>query len=469
MEGGGATPVGRKRYVMALLCLWITTICYADRTNIGIALPSFVDSKEEQGEVLSAFFYGYMATQILGGYFATKLGAKTVLLTGVVVWTLFDLSTIFVSRCAWCLFLARAGMGLGEGILFPCMHQLSGAWYPLQERSRLVAFVSSGSDLGTITALILSSAILEASGWQRIFIVFGVFSFVWVVAFALFGVSNPETDPTISRDEKDYILANRTLDPMNHRRQFQSSATIEHEPLNWSVLLTSRPAWAIYIAHFCYNYSWYVLLGWIPLYFRQELHLDLGKNGVTAALPYMCGYVGAILFGRIADILVARGFRVLHVRQLMNGIGFVGSACFLFALRFATDAPSAVALLSLTLYCSRASMAGYWVNMIDIGPNHAAHVMGVSNTFATLPGIIGNVVTGKILAATGRWDVVFGIASLVLVFGALVFHFNASDHSIYVTNGSSSGTNSTSSGSPEYGIRAPLTPKEELVGLLDGE
>uniref|UniRef100_K3WG25 Major facilitator superfamily (MFS) profile domain-containing protein n=1 Tax=Globisporangium ultimum (strain ATCC 200006 / CBS 805.95 / DAOM BR144) TaxID=431595 RepID=K3WG25_GLOUD len=109
---GGGTPVGRKRYAMALLCLWITTICYADRTNIGIALPSFVDSKEEQGEVLSAFFYGYMATQILGGYFATKLGAKMVLLTGVVVWTLFDLSTIFVSKCAWCLFLARAGMGL---------------------------------------------------------------------------------------------------------------------------------------------------------------------------------------------------------------------------------------------------------------------------------------------------------------------------------------------------------------------
>lgn len=390
------------------------------------------------------------------------------LLTGVVVWTLFDLSTIFVSKCAWCLFLARAGMGLGEGILFPCMHQLSGAWYPLQERSRLVAFVSSGSDLGTITALILSSAILEASGWQRIFIVFGVLSFMWVVVFAFLGVSNPESDPTISREEKDYILANRTLDPVSHRRQYQSSATIEHESLNWKVLLTSRPAWAVYIAHFCYNYSWYVLLGWIPLYFHQVLQIDLGKNGLSAALPYMCGYIGAILFGRLADILVGRGFRVLHVRQLMNGIGFVGSAFFLFSLRFATDAPTAIALLSLTLYCSRASMAGYWVNMIDIGPNHAAHVMGVSNTFATIPGIIGNVVTGKILAATGRWDVVFGIASLVLIFGAVVFHLNASDQSIYETGAGASSTSGSSS--PEYsGIRVPLTPKEELVGLLDDE
>lgn len=388
------------------------------------------------------------------------------LLTGVVVWTLFDLSTVLVAKCAWCLFFARAGMGLGEGILFPCMHQLAGAWYPLQERSRLVTFVSSGSDLGTITALIVSPAILAASGWQRIFVVFGVLSFLWVAVFLVLGVSSPERDPTITRDEKDFILANRSLDPVSHRRQYQSSATVEHEPMNWTVLLSARSAWAVYIAHFCYNYSWYVLLGWIPLYFRQELHIDLGKNGVVAALPYGCGYVGALLFGRLGDVLVGRGFRVLHVRQLMNAIGFFGSALFLFTLRFATDAPSAVALLSLTLYCSRAAMAGYWVNMIDIGPNHAAHVMGVSNTFGTIPGIVGNVVTGKILAATGRWDVVFGIASLVLVFGGVVFHFNASDQSIYTTASASSTSASTS---PEYGVRTPLTPRQELVGLLDDE
>jgi hypothetical protein len=32
-------------------------------TNIGIALPAFVQSPEEQGLVLSAFFYGYLLTQ----------------------------------------------------------------------------------------------------------------------------------------------------------------------------------------------------------------------------------------------------------------------------------------------------------------------------------------------------------------------------------------------------------------------
>lgn len=32
MTATPAMPTGRKRYVTALLCLWVTTICYADRT-----------------------------------------------------------------------------------------------------------------------------------------------------------------------------------------------------------------------------------------------------------------------------------------------------------------------------------------------------------------------------------------------------------------------------------------------------
>lgn len=31
---------------------------------MGIALPAFISNKQEQGEVLSAFFYGYMCTQV---------------------------------------------------------------------------------------------------------------------------------------------------------------------------------------------------------------------------------------------------------------------------------------------------------------------------------------------------------------------------------------------------------------------
>lgn len=336
-------------------------------------------------------------------------------------------------------------MGLGEGILFPCMHQIAGAWYPVQERSRLVSLVASGSDLGTISALIISPAIMAASGWQRIFIVFGVLSFIWVVVYAIMGLSRPEEDPYITTEERNFIVRNRIVDLESHRHQ-SLRAKVDTHAINWRVLLTSRPAWAIYVAHMCYNYSWYILLGWIPQYFNQALHLDLAKKGgFAAALPYICGYIGTLLFGRLGDLLVTRGYRELHVRQAMNAFSFLGCAIFLSSLRLAKSAPMAVALLCLTLFTSRAAMAGYWVNMIDVAPNHAAHVMGVSNTFGTIPGIIGNVATGAILQASGSWDLVFAIAAFVLVFGAAFFHFNASDKSIYSQSRRSSNENCSTS------------------------
>ncbi|CAI5709394.1 unnamed protein product [Hyaloperonospora brassicae] len=424
-DAASELPRGNRRYVTAFLCLCVSTICYAEQltvallsdtwTNMGIALPALVIDKEEQGGVLSAFFYGYMCTQILGGYFAARFGAKIVLLT-VVVWTLFDLSTVVVAKCLTRLLFTRAGMGVGEGILFPCMHQIASAWYPVQERSRLVTLVASGSDLGTISALIISPAIMAASGWQRIFVVFGAFSFVWVVAYVFRGASRPEDDPRITVEERRFILRNRIANPST---TCQHRADQDIHTLNWRVLLTSRPAWAIYVAHMCYNYSWYILLGWIPQYFGQVLNLDLTKKGgLAAALPYMCGYIGTLLFGRLGDSLGTRGHRALHVRQVMNAFSFLGCAYFLVLLRFANSAPAAVAALCMTLFTGRAAMVGYWVNMIDVAPNHAAHIMDVSNTFGTIPGIIGNLVTGAILQATGSWDLVFAVAALVLVFGA---------------------------------------------------
>lgn len=359
-------------------------------------------------------------------------------------------------------------MGLGEGILFPCMHQIASAWYPIQERSRLVSLVASGSDLGTISALVISPAIMAASGWQRIFVVFGALSFMWVVVYVLEGASRPEDDPRITVEECTFIRRNRIV---NLDSTHQSHAELNTHALNWRVLLTSRPAWAIYVAHMCYNYSWYILLGWIPQYFSQVLDLDLAKKGgFAAALPYTCGYVGTLLFGRLGDLLVTRGYRALHVRQIMNAFSFLGCAFFLFLLRFVSSAPAAVALLSMTLFTGRAATAGYWVNMIDVAPTHAAHIMGVSNTFGTIPGIVGNMVTGSILQATGSWDLVFAIAALVLVFGAMFFHYCASDESIYaqpsyveVYNGSST-TSSSFPGSPDYSLSLlPVPDKEESM------
>ncbi len=55
---------------------------------MGVAIYKFIEEKDEQGQILSAFYYGYLCTQLLGGVLSTKFGAKRVLMTGLLVWTL---------------------------------------------------------------------------------------------------------------------------------------------------------------------------------------------------------------------------------------------------------------------------------------------------------------------------------------------------------------------------------------------
>ena len=65
---------------------------------------------------------------------------------------------------------------------------------------------------------------------------------------------------------------------------------------------------------------------------------------------------------------------------------------------------------------------GYWVNFVDLSPRHAQLLLGISNSVASIPGLVGQLLTGQILASThDNFAVIFQIAAAVNGAGALVF------------------------------------------------
>jgi len=65
--------------------------------------------------------------------------------------------------------------------------------------------------------------------------------------------------------------------------------------------------------------------------------------------------------------------------------------------------------------------AGFSPNSFDIAPRYADVIWGISNTFATLPGIVGVAVTGWLVERTGGYAAPFIVTASVGVAGALVF------------------------------------------------
>ena len=68
------------------------------------------------------------------------------------------------------------------------------------------------------------------------------------------------------------------------------------------------------------------------------------------------------------------------------------------------------------------SHSAFWVNHLDIAPNYGGVLLGITNTFASIPGFVGNSVTGWLLQTTNNnWSAVFMCIAGINVFGAVVF------------------------------------------------
>merc|ERR1711997_786158 len=60
--------------------------------------PDFTWERQTQGVILGAFFYGYIFTQIPGGYMATKFGGKRIFLIGIAATSVLTVLTPFLTR-----------------------------------------------------------------------------------------------------------------------------------------------------------------------------------------------------------------------------------------------------------------------------------------------------------------------------------------------------------------------------------
>uniref|UniRef100_A0A7R9ZVN6 Major facilitator superfamily (MFS) profile domain-containing protein n=1 Tax=Pyrodinium bahamense TaxID=73915 RepID=A0A7R9ZVN6_9DINO len=408
------------RHVVILLVFMVVFICYADRTNIGIVLAQHDFPgipHRSKGSILSAFFVGYLSTQILGGVLAQKWGGKATLLLAATTWTFFDVLTPMFAFAGFTpLYLCRVGVGLGEGLLMPTQHALVNFWVPAHERAFLIAVVTCGQEFGSVLANLLSPQLLKG-GVTCVFSAWGLTAMLAALLFLWLAASAPELHTSCVRTGEALWIQQRREAP--HFAEVRRAHAAE--PVMAQSLLGKPCVLAIIAAHAGVNYAWYVVLSWMPTFFAEAHGLDLAARPHLLAAPYAAGLVGVLLAGRASDALVARGLRVRHARKAAQLVGALGVLFFLQLAARAESAGWASTWMMAVLFFGRTQSLGFWVNMVDVCPQTAATLMGVSNTVGTIPGIVGQPITQSILSASGSWSAVFGIGGVVGVAAAVVF------------------------------------------------
>jgi len=381
--------------------------------------------EEEQGIILGSFFWGYILTQLPGGFLGQKYGGKWPLGFGLLITGIFTLLTPFAAQMGKeALIVCRIIQGLGEGVSMPSMHAMLAVWVPVEERSKLSAAVYAGMSLGTSLTMTLTGYIAHYLGWPTVFYATGALAVIWFVFWAMLVHNSPSDHPRISADELDYITAslfdNSTCKGKKKRR-----------PTPWKSIMVSVPFWGILLCQTLETWGMYTLLHEIPTYMKTVLRFDMQQNCLLSAFPHLLSWFVTIIVTQIGDLLIEKNLvSVVTVRKSCNTIGLWGSAAAMLGVAYSgCDRTATTTLLSLAMGAYGSLLGGVMINLIDIAPNYASILMGVTNTFATLSGFGAPWLAGYVLKGNPsleNWRVVFIVAAAVCFLGNLIYILMAS-------------------------------------------
>ncbi|XP_043194451.1 putative inorganic phosphate cotransporter isoform X1 [Amphibalanus amphitrite] len=382
----------------------------------------FVWTEMMQGVILSSYFVGYTVSQIPGGRLAERVGAARTFGGGIFLTALLNLLTPVCTH--WrveALIFIRALQGVASGVTCPAIHFMLSRWVPPPERSRISTFVYIGKQLGTAMTILASGPLAGwrwAGGWQSIFYVTGGVGVLWYMCWLFLIYDTPAQHPRISARERLYI--DTYFKP--HAVPADSEKPVGFP---WKQALMSRPLYALIVVHFCQNWGDYMIMTELPTYIRTVLHYPLSMNAFYSAIPQLVKVVFALTVSFMSDGLVNSGLGLSANRKLWNSVGMYIPALMMVGVSYTGCHDIAVISLMVgTVGFNGAIFSGYNINHMDLAPNFAGTLMGLTNCVATLAGVLAPFATGYVInghPTLENWRTVFMTAAGFFVFGNTVF------------------------------------------------
>ncbi|CAF1486619.1 unnamed protein product [Rotaria sp. Silwood1] len=425
------------RYQTAFLSSLGFLISFGIRCNMGVSVVAMTHNETEKlpngtikliklaqfdwtpgiiGIVDSSFFWGYLITQVPGGYLAAKFPANHVFGFALGISSILNLFIPFAAKIHYgVVMILRILQGLVEGVTYPAAHGIWRWWAPPLERSTLATISFTGSYAGAVLGIPLSGILTEYFNWQIAFYFYGLVGIIWSIYWWYFSYERPAIHPKITEAERVYI-----------EESIGESSSIANKTWvkpPWRCFFTSKPVWAIIVANFCRSWSFYLLINSQAEYFREALDYNVGKNPLLAALPHLTMSCIVPFAGKLADYLRTNYLSTTIVRKIMNCGGFGLEAVFLLLVAYAKNPRLAIAALTIAVGFSGFAISGFNVNHLDIAPRYASILMGISNGVGTLAGMLCPVAV-EFLTKKGKreeWAHVFLIASLIH-FGGVIFY-----------------------------------------------
>ena len=360
----------------------VTVIAYLQRSALGVPSKQIEGelhiTSQDMGLVWLAWYAGYAAFQLPAGWLADRFGSKAALVAFAVVWSILTASTgtatDFTELAAW-----WGLMGVAQAGIFVCATKGIGATFPRTEQALASGVLACCMAGGAALSQFVTGRLLGPLTWQEILAVYTVPGLVWAVAFALV-VPAPDA-PRVAKAEPPAPLA----------------------PVPWSRLFTDRNMLLLCAQQFLRAGAVALFFTWFPRYLQETKGVSVADSGGLSALPLLAGMVGGLFGGTLSDWLLRRTGNVRLSRQGLGCTGTAICACVSLAAFYASDANTAVLLISVAAFCGYAAGVSAYATALSMGGTRVAPVFATMNMAGNIGAGLFPYAAG-LLGKAGHWN-----------------------------------------------------------------
>jgi len=409
--------VPRRRWRIAFLLAFGVLVNFFDRINLSVSRDALHDSFGLSlvafGYLSSAFSWTYALMQMPAGVWLDRWGVRRVGRVSALLWSVSSFAAAVAPGLTW-FFGARFLLGVSESPTFPANAKALGYWFTPDERGMATAITDAAAKFSTAIGVPFIGLLLLYFGWRWSFAATGFISLLYFVLFYLV-YRNPSEDEKLSEQELQFLLGGGTQ-PEDQVRAGSGSSL--------GYLLTQRKVYGLALGWGAYNYTFFLLLTWLPSYLSVSLHVDLFHSIFYTSVPWLFATATDLLVGGwLVDALIQRGYDAHRVRQsvLVTGMSF-GLA--VFGAARAHGPAAALVWISLALGGLAAAAPVAWTIPSLIAPRESVGTLaGTVNLCGQIAAICAPIVTGYIVSASHSFAAAFVTATLILLTGIAGYIF----------------------------------------------